>query len=74
MPPAKRRKTNRAEMKAKNESSERKPLPVTILSGFLVRFFSKKLYPTYNHRVVERQHFFDIFSSHRTMGYVLPSS
>jgi hypothetical protein len=36
MPPAKRRKTGGEGMKAKNKISERKPLPVTILSGFLV--------------------------------------
>ncbi|EOA84054.1 hypothetical protein ACJQWK_00655 [Exserohilum turcicum] len=35
MPPAKRRKTRGAEMKPKSKPSERKPLPVTILSGFL---------------------------------------
>ncbi|KAL1799262.1 hypothetical protein ACET3X_003299 [Alternaria dauci] len=35
MPPAKRRKTGGAEMKMKTKSSERKPLPVTVLSGFL---------------------------------------
>ncbi|EMD67377.1 hypothetical protein GGP41_007286 [Bipolaris sorokiniana] len=35
MPPAKRRKTSGATMKPKNKASERKPLPVTILSGFL---------------------------------------
>ncbi|KAI4949465.1 hypothetical protein J4E91_005204 [Alternaria rosae] len=35
MPPAKRRKTGGAEMKAKNKTTERKPLPVTVLSGFL---------------------------------------
>jgi hypothetical protein len=37
MPPAKRRKTGGAEMKTKTKTSERKPLPVTVLSGFLVR-------------------------------------
>jgi len=36
MPAAKRRKTGGAEMKAKNKTTERKPLPVTVLSGFLV--------------------------------------
>ncbi|KAI0574223.1 Cobalamin synthesis protein [Pyrenophora tritici-repentis] len=35
MSPAKRRKTSGAEMKPKSKTSERKPLPVTILSGFL---------------------------------------
>ncbi|CAA9963144.1 Cobalamin synthesis protein [Pyrenophora teres f. maculata] len=35
MSPAKRRKTKGAEMKPKSKTSERKPLPVTILSGFL---------------------------------------
>lgn len=41
MSPAKRRKTGGADMKPKNKASERKPLPVTILSGFLVSVFHK---------------------------------
>jgi hypothetical protein len=36
LPSSKRRKTSGVEMKPKSSTSERKPLPVTILSGFLV--------------------------------------
>lgn len=43
MPPAKRRKTRGAEMKPKSKPSERKPLPVTILSGFLVVTVPRKI-------------------------------
>lgn len=49
MSPSKRRKTGGAEMKTKNKAGQRKPLPVTILSGFLVSVFNQDLNHTYLH-------------------------
>jgi hypothetical protein len=72
-PSTKRRKTGGAEMKP-NSNIERKPLPVTILSGFLVcGSYSYSRSDTDKTREVEKQPYSATSYSHQTMASALPS-
>jgi hypothetical protein len=74
-PSSKRRKTDGAEMKLESGDSERKPLPVTILSGFLVRYsLSNPEAYTDDTREAERQLYYGTSCNHQTMDSESPSS